>query len=240
MTKPNEELKRRKCPKCGEGLGFNWKGPLCEACDGDEELKPEAPERPLSGEWRHSNGFVSNGTLRVFRADFDTNPSNEFVSEVLDWVVSRLNSRASSTTVPVEVIKGAALPSSPSVDALEVVRNLAEMYEAEHQEAMYQKDAHAESRAQGSIKALEEVITELEASASSSQAAQPSRSTATSWWHVDERCEGHEDIAGDDCVAVAHLYPHLRSLVSKSLQPPSAPAGEASAPLEHKEHDSGS
>lgn len=49
---------------------------------------------PLSGEWRHNNGFIFNGTLRVLRGDFDTNPADEFVTEVMDWIIGRLNQRA--------------------------------------------------------------------------------------------------------------------------------------------------
>lgn len=61
---------------------------------------------PLSGEWRYSNRFIiSNGTLRILRSDFDTNPSQEFVDEVMNWVVNRLNTRADT------------LPARPDVEA---------------------------------------------------------------------------------------------------------------------------
>lgn len=48
---------------------------------------------PLSGGWRHNNRIICNGTLRIARADFDTNPSEEFQKSLLDWMVERLNTR---------------------------------------------------------------------------------------------------------------------------------------------------
>lgn len=47
--------------------------------------------KPLSGEWRHSNGYICCGTLRVLITDIDTNPSKEFVDTLLDWICKTLN-----------------------------------------------------------------------------------------------------------------------------------------------------
>lgn len=47
--------------------------------------------RPLDGEWRYSNGYLYCGTLRIMRLDFDTNPSDEVVNEIMEWVTTKLN-----------------------------------------------------------------------------------------------------------------------------------------------------
>lgn len=47
--------------------------------------------RPLLGCWRHGNGAICCGTLRIAREDFDTQPSRECKDEILDWVCSTLN-----------------------------------------------------------------------------------------------------------------------------------------------------
>lgn len=52
----------------------------------------EAPTpRPLEGEWRANEGYLCCGTLRIARADFDTDPSPEFRREVFEWMASMLN-----------------------------------------------------------------------------------------------------------------------------------------------------
>jgi hypothetical protein len=49
------------------------------------------PSSPLSGRWHHGNGALACGTLRVARADFDTNPSETVQAEVFDWICEVLN-----------------------------------------------------------------------------------------------------------------------------------------------------
>jgi len=49
------------------------------------------PDKVLPGEWRHNNGYVCCGSMRIFKTDIDTNPSDSFTNELLDWVVSQLN-----------------------------------------------------------------------------------------------------------------------------------------------------
>lgn len=46
---------------------------------------------PLMGNWRHSNGVICCGTLRIANVDIDTNPSEEFKSELLGWICKTLN-----------------------------------------------------------------------------------------------------------------------------------------------------
>jgi hypothetical protein len=60
-----------------------------------ERLRPwfEIPklDRPLSGEWRYSNGYVCCGSMRIFRLDIDTNPSEEYIKTLMAWVIQTLN-----------------------------------------------------------------------------------------------------------------------------------------------------
>ena len=46
---------------------------------------------PILSEWRHGNGYLICGTLRIARADFDTDPSPGFKRELFDWICTRLN-----------------------------------------------------------------------------------------------------------------------------------------------------
>lgn len=55
----------------------------------------QLPPCPLTGAWRYSNGFLMCGTLRIFRADFDTDPSPEFKDELTSWMVATLNAAPS-------------------------------------------------------------------------------------------------------------------------------------------------
>lgn len=66
-----------------------WKGP-------DESSALPACSAPLSGRWRHGDGYLICGTLRIARADFDTDPSPEIQTELLDWIVSSLNEAQNS------------------------------------------------------------------------------------------------------------------------------------------------
>jgi hypothetical protein len=76
-----EELICKKCLKkfntCGE---FNI-----------HDCPADLPPKVLLGDWRHNNGYVCCGSMRIFKTDIDTNPSDAFTNELLDWVVSRLN-----------------------------------------------------------------------------------------------------------------------------------------------------
>lgn len=55
------------------------------------KMKCLTKKPPLTAEWRHNNGYLICGTLRIARADFDNDPSQEFKGEVLDWVVDIIN-----------------------------------------------------------------------------------------------------------------------------------------------------
>lgn len=50
-----------------------------------------APEPRSPRIWRHGNGVVSTGSIRVLREDFDTNPSPEVKTKMLDWICDALN-----------------------------------------------------------------------------------------------------------------------------------------------------
>ena len=69
---------------------------FCAECSREIEKQAKssaspAGYKPLPGEWRHANGYLINGTFRIARADFDTNPSTEMQNEVFDWIVETLN-----------------------------------------------------------------------------------------------------------------------------------------------------
>jgi hypothetical protein len=73
-----------ECVKCGR---------LFDSC-GELNIHRCAAEtipKVLLGEWRHNNGYVCCGTMRIFNTCIDTNPSDAFTNELLDWVVSQLN-----------------------------------------------------------------------------------------------------------------------------------------------------
>lgn len=46
---------------------------------------------PLLGHWRHGNGVICCGSMRIAHEDFDTDPAREFADEVLDWACNTLN-----------------------------------------------------------------------------------------------------------------------------------------------------
>lgn len=74
---------------------------------------PVAPDAPLTGQWRYSNGVLCCGTLRVMRDDWDTNPAPEFRAQVMEWACRTLNAGA----VPVADKPGANLTLSQAVAA---------------------------------------------------------------------------------------------------------------------------
>lgn len=55
-----------------------------------EQTEP-VPEPPLTGHWHHGNGILVSGGVRIARADFDTNPSDEFAKPIFDWICQTLN-----------------------------------------------------------------------------------------------------------------------------------------------------
>ena len=62
------------------------------------ELKP----CPLTGEWRHGNGAICCGTLRIARADFDTDPDPEYQREILDYLCASANQNTRHTAPEVQ------------------------------------------------------------------------------------------------------------------------------------------
>ena len=88
--------KEDKCPGCGEeGTMVS----ACPKCGARYSMKAEAhlaaPQPadaragtvpPLSGHWRHGNGVVSCGTLRIFSEKFDTQPADPVKTKIVQWV----------------------------------------------------------------------------------------------------------------------------------------------------------
>lgn len=64
------------------------------ALESPAEAEAHAAFPPLLGEWRANNGYLCNGTLRVARTDFDTDPSPKFRREVFEWIAKTLNEAA--------------------------------------------------------------------------------------------------------------------------------------------------
>ncbi len=50
-----------------------------------------------TGRWHHGNGFLCMGTLRIARADLDTNPSAEVQSAFFDEICATLNAPIPAT-----------------------------------------------------------------------------------------------------------------------------------------------
>lgn len=91
VVPPPESTEQGICWKCEQPRDTHTvETPQCPEPPEQYRVQPDK-QSPLTGEWRHSNGFICCGTLRVMRSDFDTNPAPEFATEVLDWVVNRLN-----------------------------------------------------------------------------------------------------------------------------------------------------
>lgn len=51
-------------------------------------LKP-----PLTGLWHYGNGALVCGTINVARADFDTNPTQDFQDDLFTWACDTLNAK---------------------------------------------------------------------------------------------------------------------------------------------------
>lgn len=60
------------------------------------------PQPPLRGRWHHGNGILGSGTLRIARADFDTNPTQELQHEVFQWITDTLNAAQARARATIE------------------------------------------------------------------------------------------------------------------------------------------
>jgi hypothetical protein len=49
-------------------------------------------EPAVAGRWHHGGGYLVCSTVRIAKADFDTNPAESFQSEVFDQICEVLNS----------------------------------------------------------------------------------------------------------------------------------------------------
>lgn len=65
-----------------------------------DHFSPETSEKyPVvrrSG-WRHNQGFICCGTLRIARADFDTDPCDEVAKQYLDAICDAMNNHPNPT-----------------------------------------------------------------------------------------------------------------------------------------------
>nr|BDD48124.1 hypothetical protein 40 [Balneolaceae bacterium] len=52
-------------------------------------------ERPLTGEWRYSDGYLYCGTIRIGALSLDTNPTDEVRDEIGEWICKKLNANDS-------------------------------------------------------------------------------------------------------------------------------------------------
>lgn len=68
---------------------------------------------PLLGEWHHGDGVLCSGSLRIARADFDTNPADAFKREVFDWMCATLN--AAQTFPPLAAAPQEAAPKDAAI-----------------------------------------------------------------------------------------------------------------------------
>jgi hypothetical protein len=71
----------------------------------DEQSAPAA-ERVLESEWRHSNGMLFCGTMRIAKADFDTDPAPDFKERVFDDICNALNAPSPAQEKPLEASVG--------------------------------------------------------------------------------------------------------------------------------------
>ena len=58
------------------------------------------PLPPLTGRWRYNQGYMCCGTIRVFRQDIDTNPSEEMKAEIFGWMAEVLNAASQAPQAP--------------------------------------------------------------------------------------------------------------------------------------------
>lgn len=76
------------CKYCG---GPTTQDALWVACDRCMRSWRKEKVPFLLGTWRHAHGEIFCGTLRIARADFDTDPNIEFRTRVFDEICATLN-----------------------------------------------------------------------------------------------------------------------------------------------------
>jgi hypothetical protein len=88
-------------------------------------------ENPLTGEWRYNMGYLCCGTLRIFRADFDTPPSEEFKAKLTGWMVKTLNAaQADPHPVPAAPAAPVGLSVAQAEDLIMALRSVARKSQA--------------------------------------------------------------------------------------------------------------
>ncbi|CAG9225672.1 hypothetical protein [Burkholderia vietnamiensis] len=66
-------------------------------------LVSDRNEAPLIGRWHHGNGVLVCGTIRVAVESFDTQPSQEFMDQMFDWICETLNTATSAAQADARV-----------------------------------------------------------------------------------------------------------------------------------------
>lgn len=131
---------------------------------------PSAPtEAPLSGRWRHGNGAVCCGSLRVLRVDFDTAPAPNVQAEVLDWLCAALNAAQapSAPAVPDELARIKALLQEPAAVHVAMLRgeiakpDVRTMLHVYGEDALRRWDSAEPTAAAPSVDAAREVKNKL-------------------------------------------------------------------------------
>jgi hypothetical protein len=81
----------KTCPFCGSNniVIFDSDSDMCNTCA--KWFPVVEAFKPLSGSWRYNNGYVCCGSMRIFRIDIDTNPSEEYINNLMNWVCKTLN-----------------------------------------------------------------------------------------------------------------------------------------------------
>ena len=64
---------------------------LCQVWNEVAQEVDTSTTPPLTGTWRHNNGIICCGSLRIAQESFDTDPAKGFKDCVLDWMVETLN-----------------------------------------------------------------------------------------------------------------------------------------------------
>lgn len=93
-------------------LNFDW--PVAQA---------KEEEKVLESRWRHADGMLFCGTLRIAKADFDTDPSEDFKTTVFDQIVAALNAEALELKEPASDNVNAVLQNVRYLAALEHARS---------------------------------------------------------------------------------------------------------------------
>lgn len=77
---PNNEL-------CKYQVGSQCRDKCASESSALSACYPAVPRK----NWRHSNGYICCGTMRIMKADFDTSPSDDVKKQYLDAICEAMN-----------------------------------------------------------------------------------------------------------------------------------------------------